>query len=126
VLRRDGPFLSAKIERHISWLVLTILRGLDDVLKDFIDDLNERGGASKILRNGEETAFTHPGLGVFVHFNVSPADPVDALLGVTHDKEPLGSNLDFFPFGCLSFFILRKEKDDLGLKGVCILKLVYQ
>ena len=126
MFRWDGSFLSAKMERDISWLVLTILRGLYQILKDLVHDTNKRGCTSKILRNVKKTAFTHPVLGFFVHFNVSPAEPVDALLGITHDKETFGGNLDFFPFGRLSFFILRKEKDDLCLKGVCILKFVNQ
>ncbi len=77
------------MERDIPWLVLTVFRRLYQILKDPVHHADNGGGASEVLGNVKKAALAHPFLGLFVHFNVSTTESVDALLGVTDKKETL-------------------------------------
>ena len=110
MFRWDGSLLAAEMERDISWLVLTILRGFDQVLKDPVHDTDNRGHTPEILRDVEKTALAHPVFCFFVHFDVGPAEAVDALLGITHEKE-VGR---------------RQSESDLRLEGIRVLEFINQ
>ena len=86
MLRWDSSLFTAKMEWDISWLVLTILWRLYQILKDPVHHTDNRGCAPEVLRNVKKTALAHPLLGFFVHFNVSTTESVDALLGITYEK----------------------------------------
>jgi hypothetical protein len=85
----DGSFFTAKMEWNIPWLVLTILRRFYKILKDPVHHTDNRGRASEVLGNIKKAVLPHPLLGFFIHFNVSTTESVDALLGITYEKETL-------------------------------------
>ena len=110
MFRRESSPFAAKMEWDISWLVLTILRRLYQILKDPVHHTDYGGRTPEVLGNVKNPALPHPFLGFFIHFNVSTTESVDALLGVTDEKEVVGG----------------QEKDDLCLKGIGVLEFVNQ
>ena len=101
---------------------------LEEAIEDIIDDVEHGPVAAKVRHQGIDAS---PACSNFLHdsfegFNVGPAEGIDRLLGIPHDKQFARFQVHVMPRGLMAARSFTEVEDDLVLHRIGVLKLIDQ